>query len=134
MYKLQVKGHFDAAHYIKDYRGKCSRMHGHRWEVVVVLAGSELGPMNMLVDFSWVKKRLGVLLEGLDHYVLNEQLPKLTQYGEADNVTAEYLARWIYQCFEVFMAHPDLPSGLKLARVAVWENPECCVSYDGKES
>ena len=35
MYELRVKDHFDAAHYIADYKGKCHRMHGHRWEVEV---------------------------------------------------------------------------------------------------
>ncbi len=131
MYQLRVKTHFDAAHYIKDYQGKCSRMHGHRWEVEVVLRGNELGPMNMLVDFSWVKKRLKGLVSDLDHYVLNEQLPKLTPYGEADNVTAEYLAKWIYNCFEAFMSSLDLPIGLRLDSITVWESPDCCVSYSG---
>ena len=153
MYRLHVKAHFDAAHYIKDYQGKCSRMHGHRWGVEVVLEGSKLGPMNMLVDFSWVKKRLEGLLGDLDHYVVNERLPKLTQYGEADNVTAEYLAKWIYCCFEAFMIHPDVSeretfggrlylkgngvyewSGVTLVSVAVWESPDCCVEYYGEKA
>ncbi len=35
MYTLKVKSHFDAAHRIRDYKGKCSRTHGHRWDVEV---------------------------------------------------------------------------------------------------
>jgi len=98
-------------------------MHGHRWEIEVVLVGSRLDGMNMLVDFSFVKKALNTLLDGLDHYVLNEQL------GE-ENVTAEFLARWIYEQIDV--SQP--PSGeRRLSEVSVWESPDCCVTYcEGK--
>ncbi|KKL04030.1 hypothetical protein LCGC14_2620190, partial [marine sediment metagenome] len=55
MYTLKVKTHFDAAHYIKDYQGKCSREHGHRWIIELFLAGNNLDNLNMLVDFGEVK-------------------------------------------------------------------------------
>ena len=58
MFKLRVKKHFDSAHCIADYAGKCSRMHGHRWDVEVVLGGEKLDAMNILVDFSEVKKMM----------------------------------------------------------------------------
>ena len=35
MYVLQTEQSFDAAHFLKDYKGKCSNIHGHRWRVVV---------------------------------------------------------------------------------------------------
>ena len=119
MYRLKVKSHIDAAHYIRDYRGKCSRMHGHRWEIEVVLEGVELNELNMLVDFSIVKDSLGHALDNLDHYVLNEQLRE-------ENVTAEYLARWVYE--EIRRRLDDNESS-KLSEVTVWESPDCCVTY-----
>ena len=33
MYKLKTKASFDSAHFLKDYEGKCSNIHGHRWTV-----------------------------------------------------------------------------------------------------
>lgn len=133
MYRLQVKSHFDAAHYIKDYPGKCKRMHGHRWEVEAVLEGKELDALNMLIDFSLVKGWLKSILEDLDHYVLNEQLPELTQDGESDNVTAEYLAKWLFLGLDTKLQFasptflPHLP--VRLVCVTVWESPDCCVKY-----
>jgi len=29
MHKIQVKTHFDAAHYLKGYQGACANLHGH---------------------------------------------------------------------------------------------------------
>lgn len=121
MYRLQVKTHFDAAHYLKDYVGKCSREHGHRWEVEVVLEGRGLSKLNILVDFKEVKENLSLLLDSyLDHYQLNESLKEF-------NPTAEFLARWFYEKYEKFL----LPRGVRLARVTVWESPDCCVKYYG---
>ncbi len=125
MYRLRVKTHFDAAHYIKDYEGKCSREHGHRWGVDVVLEGIKLHTPNMLVDFVDVKRALtGVIDDKLDHYQLNECLHE-------PNVTAEFLARWIYEeVLEDLRGRLPFQCGLRLVEVTVWESPDCGVSYD----
>ena len=134
-FRLQFKTHFDAAHHIRDYLGKCSREHGHRWEVEEVLEGTKLNSKNMLVDFASVKKMLEDLVDAkLDHWNLNKTLTE-------PNVTAEYLARWIYRELEDLLhavsTTPPLNHeirdavvrGLKLVSVTVWESPECCVKY-----
>jgi len=119
MYRLKVKDHIDAAHYIRDYVGKCSRMHGHRWEIEVVIEGSKLNDLNMLVDFALVKNALRMLLDGLDHYILNEVLNE-------ENFTAEFLAKWIYE--QIDISQP-LSGERRLSEVSVWESPGCCVTY-----
>ena len=123
MFRLKVREHFDAAHYIKDYKGKCSREHGHRWEVGAVLEGDELNSMNMLIDFAKVKDILGGLIDtSLDHYQLNDSI------GEA-NVTAEFLAQWLYrQLKDLF--EPEV----QLVSITVWESPDCCVEYSEESS
>ena len=42
MYELKVEGAFEAAHQIKDYPGKCARLHGHNWVVQAVVRGRSL--------------------------------------------------------------------------------------------
>ena len=123
-FRLQVKDHFDAAHYLKGYEGKCNREHGHRWDVEVVIEGSRLDSINMLIDFSFVKKTMKLILDELDHYQLNEQL-------EEDNPTAEYLARWFYRRFatKLDMEVKLLGVEMHLERVTIWESPECCIKY-----
>jgi len=119
MYRLQVKTHFDAAHFLCDYEGKCRRMHGHRWEVEVCLQGKELDSKNMLVDFAWVKRQLNELLAGyLDHYCLNDSLHE-------PDPTAEFLAKWVFDEFKAAFT----PENVTLVRTCVWESPDCCIKY-----
>ena len=115
MYELRVKGHFDAAHYIKDYSGKCCRMHGHRWGVQVCLKGSVLDKTNILVDFHTVKELLSRRTEFLDHYIVNERLNE-------QNVTAEFIAKWLFESLRLDL-HTQLES------VSISESPECTVTY-----
>lgn len=121
MYRLQVKTHFDAAHSLRDYEGKCRRMHGHRWDVEICLQGKELRDGNMLVDFAWLKRKLNELLETYcDHYCLNDSLHEA-------NPTAEFLAKWL---FDEFVSHCSaIVAGVELVRTCVWESPDCCVKY-----
>lgn len=116
MYELKVKVHFDAAHHLEGYEGKCQRVHGHRWDVEVAIQGNQLDALNMLVDFSEVKKGLKTIIDDqLDHYdlnnVLNEKCP-----------TAEYLAFWIFDKL-------SNDTMLHVASVTVWESPECSITY-----
>lgn len=122
-YRMQVKDHFDAAHKLIGYKGKCQRMHGHRWDVEVCIEGHKLDDINMLIDFKVVKSIMKELIEAIDHYVLNDQL------GE-ENVTAEFLAKWFYNDFsEALSAVGILPAQAKLVRVTIWESPDCCIKY-----
>ena len=124
MYTLRVKSHFDAAHYIKDYPGKCSREHGHRWDVEVAVQGGKLGSLHMLMDFVAVKQLLQELLDkSLDHYQLNESLNEKC-------VTAEFLARWIYE----WLVNPftEFEPEVRLVEVTIWESPDCSVTYRGE--
>ena len=42
MFFLKTEQSFDAAHFLKDYQGKCKNLHGHRWRVVVEIQGTQL--------------------------------------------------------------------------------------------
>ncbi len=124
MYRLKVKTHFDAAHQLNDYQGKCSRLHGHRWDVEAVVSGNNLlAPQNMLIDFTIVKGTLKVIMEQLDHYNLNDVLG-------TRNPTAEYLAQWIFGCLKGTI---EVYAGAVLESICVWESPDCCVEYTGEE-
>ena len=60
MYLLKTEKSFDAAHFLKGYKGKCSNLHGHRWRVVIEVRGDHLicdGQLrDMIVDFKTLKK------------------------------------------------------------------------------
>lgn len=116
-YVVVVRDHFDAAHYIKDYEGKCNREHGHRWTVDLELEGNNLDKKNMLVDFSEVKNILKFLLDDyLDHYQLNNML-------QEPNVTAEFLAQWVFSNLKNHFG------GVKLVSVTIWESPDASAKF-----
>jgi len=111
MYRLTVIRHFDAAHYLENYDGKCANLHGHTWQVEVVLSGDAL-QNGMLVDFTVVKRRLDALLP--DHTSLNDRYDF--------NPTAENLAEYFYSNFHI-------PTSLILEAVTVWESDACSATY-----
>ena len=123
-FHLRVKDHIDSAHFIADYDGKCKRVHGHRWEIELDLEGHVLDTMNMLVDFSQVKKLFKeIIIEPLDHYLLNEEINER-------NVTAELLAMWIYDNMDSAICGGDIAwTGVRLDAVSVWESPECVIKF-----
>ena len=122
MYTLKAEGAFEAAHKIKDYPGKCARLHGHNWVVEAVVKGKELDELGMLIDFKTVKKALNETLERFDHRYLNELEP----FASGVNPTAENLARII---FEELAPHACFARDAVLAAVTVFESPKSSVTY-----
>lgn len=65
-YEIEVRHTFDAAHRVVGHeggKGKCARLHGHTYGVVVSLAGERLDDIGFLVDFALVKG----LIDEWDH-------------------------------------------------------------------
>lgn len=121
MYEIEVRAAFEAAHFIDGYAGKCARLHGHNWEVVVVVRGEELDKLGMLIDFKILKAELKKILDDFDHRFLNE----LDTFAEK-NPTAENLAKKIFQRLTVSKIFSN---STKLYAVKVCESPNSCVTY-----
>lgn len=67
MYKITVRGHFSAAHFLEDYQGWCGSIHGHRWEVVLTVSASQNLETQMIYDFHDLKDTLNSIMNELDH-------------------------------------------------------------------
>ncbi len=120
MYIINVKSHYDAAHFIRDYNGKCERLHGHRYEVEVALAFEDLGPGGIAYDFSEGKKQLRAVTDELDHHNLND-LPAFAGI----ETSAENQARYIYEEMKARLG----AVGSNLLYVRVWETPNQWAQY-----
>lgn len=120
MFEITVHGHFDSAHYLRGYQGKCEEVHGHRFEAVVGIRGEKLNDIGILYDFAQLKGYLREVLGELDHHPLNE-LPPFRE----ENPSSENLARYIYGK----MLGRLQGSGVGLAFVEVWESPENRVRF-----
>ncbi|MCJ7604947.1 MAG: 6-carboxytetrahydropterin synthase QueD, partial [Dehalococcoidales bacterium] len=114
MYEIVVEKHFEAAHYLRGYQGKCEAMHGHRYRVAVRIKTSQLNEIGLAYDFGDVKLHLNQIMERYDHTCLNDVAP-----FDTINPSAENIASTIYdELNEKLAAEP-----VTLAAVEAWETP-----------
>jgi 6-pyruvoyltetrahydropterin/6-carboxytetrahydropterin synthase len=115
MFVVTVQAHYDSAHFLRNYHGKCERLHGHRYVVELALATTELDKAGIAFDFVDVKKHLRELADHLDHNNLNELPPFDTVEPSAENQ-----AKYFYEEMQ-----RRLPSKMAEAIVyaKVWETP-----------
>ena len=90
MFEVRVTADFAAAHFLRDYNGKCENLHGHNYKVYAHVRGPELNEGGMLLDFSKLKAALRQVCKELDHTNLNDK-PVFDQ-----NPSAERIAMYIY--------------------------------------
>ena len=119
MYTVCVEDWFAAAHYLRNYHGKCENPHGHNYRVKVYVSGKQLDKGGMLIDFSILKKHLKNVLEALDHHDLNS-----TPCFKELEPSAENISRYIYDSLKTF-----LPVGVHMAGVEVSETEKNSVLY-----
>ena len=120
MYQLFVQGHFDAAHYLRHYQGKCENLHGHRFKVIVRLNVTELGETGLAYDFARMKSHLSEVLAPLDHVCINDVPP-----FDKIEPSCENLAATIHNRLQPYF--PE--SSVALASTEVWESPTSGVVY-----
>ena len=121
MYTISVQAHYDSAHLLRDYVGKCARLHGHRYVVQVVLQAPEVGKSGMVLDFGDLKRHLKELTERLDHQNINDVPP----FDEIES-TAENQARYFFEEMRKRLP-PEVAPGLLYARVS--ESPGQWAQY-----
>ncbi|WP_428378471.1 6-pyruvoyl trahydropterin synthase family protein [Olsenella sp. Marseille-QA0557] len=117
MYGLQAEAHFDSAHFLTNYHGKCENLHGHRWRIVATITTENLADgladngtsRDMVLDFGAFKRLVAEIADELDHTFLVEEgslAPSTIAALEAEGfsltilpfrTTAENLARWIFE-------------------------------------
>jgi 6-pyruvoyltetrahydropterin/6-carboxytetrahydropterin synthase len=94
----------------------CSRMHGHTFQVRLVMRGEVDPASGWMVDFGDVEQRIGTVRELVDHRCLND-IPGL------ENPTTEILAEWLWRRLAA-----DLPG---LYEITVQEHPTRGITYYG---
>jgi 6-pyruvoyltetrahydropterin/6-carboxytetrahydropterin synthase len=114
MYELVVEQHFEAAHFLRGYKGKCENLHGHRYSIVVRLKTSKLNEIGLAYDFTDIKGHLKEILGRLDHICLNDIPP-----FDKINPSAENIATTIYNELRARISDATV----QIAAVEAWENP-----------
>lgn len=109
---------FDAAHNLIHYHGKCERLHGHTYKLVVKLEG-EPDAEGMVYDFvelkSIVKERV---VDRFDHAYINDFIPQ---------PTAENIAVFIWNELKDVLKR----NNSRLYEIEVWETKTSGIVYRG---
>lgn len=108
---------FDSAHNLLRYKGKCERLHGHTYQLVVKLEGKPDPKDGMLMDFTDVKRLVTELvIDKMDHAYLNDIVKQST---------AENLAMWIWD----ELAPAFRSKTRKLYEIELWETATSGIVY-----
>lgn len=111
---------FDAAHNLINYKGKCERLHGHTYKLVVKLKGTR-DHEDMVYDFVDLKNLVKEnILEEFDHHYINEFI---------EQPTAENIAEYIWNKLEPLVKTKNA----SLYEIEVWETKTSGIIYNGED-
>lgn len=87
--KITRRYAFEAGHWLPGVppEHKCSRKHGHNYEIDVTVGGPVDGTTGFIMDFWDLDKVVKPIIDRVDHRMLND-IPGL------ENPTAEHIAQW----------------------------------------
>lgn len=100
MYEVRVEADFAAAHFLRDYNGKCENLHGHNYKVLAHARGNKLNEGGMLLDFTYLKGALRKVCKELDHTNLND-MDYFDQNPSAERICKYIFDRIIVLCKEM---------------------------------
>lgn len=110
---------FDAAHNLINYHGKCERLHGHTYKLVVKLKGKP-DHEGMVYDFVDLKRLVKKeVIEEFDHHYINDFI---------EQPTAENIAVYIWDKLEPKVRTDNAC----LHEIEVWETKTSGIVYNGE--
>ena len=123
MYEVTVEDTFSSGHFLRNYKGKCEKPHGHNYKVRVTLRGRTLDHAGLLLDFKDLKEVLRPVVNYLDHQMINELEPFTTV-----NPSAENIARFFYE--ETNQQVSEMTQGrVRVKDCTIWETDTTSATY-----
>ncbi|MBD3360844.1 6-carboxytetrahydropterin synthase QueD [Candidatus Peregrinibacteria bacterium] len=112
--KLSTILRFSSSHFLTPYHGKCEKLHGHNYKLIVTIK-DDLKENNMVLDFKKMKKIIETtVIDKLDHSHLNDTF---------DNPSAEAISIWIWN---------ELKNKLPLNKITLYETEDYFCEYEGE--
>jgi len=121
-FTVRVEARFEAAHYLREYRGISEPLHGHSYKVEAELAANNGGIDSdaIAVDFISARQKLETLAKKLDYGCINDVPP-----FDKINPSAENIAQWF--CRE--LADAVANENAIVRGVTIWEGPVNSVTF-----
>lgn len=117
MIYVTTKNTLYSSHLLKNHNGKCGRLHGHQYEILLTVKAPyshiKKDKCNFLIDF-YDFDRYWQQLFPTDHVNINE-------VTKEDNPSIEFLSKWIYDNLK-----PNIPI---LYSVEIYETPTNSCKY-----
>jgi 6-pyruvoyltetrahydropterin/6-carboxytetrahydropterin synthase len=144
--KISKEYKFEASHILPNHDGKCARLHGHSYRVVVEVTGDVSERKNssregMIIDYAILDQLVSPIIVEMDHRHLMDHYDTdivsgwCIEAGFEDwfyevgaRTTAENLARHIFQRVFTKEALSRMPQ-LRYAKVTVKETVKTSASY-----
>jgi len=120
MFEILRERVFSASHQLREYAGRCERLHGHNWRVRVHLKAERLDQHGMVIDFHELDAIMAEAIEPFEHQHLNDVAP-----FDVINPSCENIARVI--CERVIERLPS--GGFEVRCCDVWENDRSRARY-----
>jgi 6-pyruvoyltetrahydropterin/6-carboxytetrahydropterin synthase len=120
MYYSAITATFSSAHALRNYGGKCERLHGHNWRVEVTVAAERLDEAGMGLDFTVLRAKTAEVLAVFDHRFLNEVEPFREQ-----NPSSELIARHVFDSLSTTINEERA----RVYSVRVWESDGSWAEY-----
>ncbi|HEV7424940.1 MAG TPA: 6-carboxytetrahydropterin synthase [Thermoanaerobaculia bacterium] len=121
-FTVRVSARFEAAHFLREYRGISEPLHGHSYKVEADLA-SRAGGIDsdaIAVDFVSARHKLEALAKTLDYGCINDVPP-----FDRINPSAENIAEWFARELGAAVAGEDAV----VQAVTIWEGPVNSVTF-----
>ena len=139
MLKVAKEFSFDMAHLLDGHDGKCQNLHGHTYNLQVIVSGeteNNGAKKGMVIDFADLKRAVNeLIISPMDHAFIydqsSERETKIAQLLQQLNSktfalpvrsTAENLAQFIFQRLQENV-------GFHLHSVRLWETPTSFAEY-----
>jgi len=131
---------FDAAHRLSNYVGKCERIHGHTYKILVEVSANSLNNWGAVLDFGDLKKIMKDYIDAkYDHKLLlfindpiNKEISKAMPtdwiYWMNTNTSAENIAKEIYTEIKILFK-TYTKEKIDINKVTVYETPKNAATY-----
>lgn len=138
MFILKAEHNFDSAHFLSNYEGKCSNIHGHRWNVIIEVQDEELksgGQLDgMVIDFGDLKNDVKAMVDYYDHALIIQEGTMrgktLSLLKEDGFHIIEVPFRPTAENFAFFFYKEMINKGYKVKRATVYETPTNSATYE----
>lgn len=121
-FTVRVSARFEAAHFLREYRGISEPLHGHSYKVEADLASRAGGVDSdaIAVDFVSARHKLETLAKTLDYGCINDVPP-----FDRINPSAENIAEWFARELGAAVSTEDAV----VTAVTIWEGPVNSVTF-----